>query len=164
MFFDISLSWVCFAFSRSRFRRVREESGGRNNGEILERSTSTRSRGVGVSTNLDNFWGIEHHDVATHDCHVTKDDDNIGWRQWGTAMRIMRTMGTTGWWQLDCPKSGPGQVRGIFSGPGPGPPRPVQSLAGHGPGPSSFFFNSYTPLFFDTQLHTVSIYAIVIYM
>ena len=23
---------------------------------------------------------------------------------------------------IDCPKSGPGQVRGIFSGPGPGPP------------------------------------------
>ena len=46
---------------------------------------------------------------------------------------------------LDCPKSGPGQVRGIFSGPGPGPPRLVQSLAG--PGPSSFFFNSYTPFF-----------------
>ena len=36
---------------------------------------------------------------------------------------------------LDCPKSGPGQVRGIFSGPGPGPPRPVQSLARPGPGP-----------------------------
>ena len=26
---------------------------------------------------------------------------------------------------LDCPKSGPGQVQGIFSGPGPGPPQPV---------------------------------------
>ena len=37
--------------------------------------------------------------------------------------------------QLDCPRSGPGQVRGIFSGPGPGPPGPVQSLAGPGPGP-----------------------------
>ena len=36
---------------------------------------------------------------------------------------------------IDCPKSGPGQVWGIFSGPGPGPPRPVQSLAGPGPGP-----------------------------
>ena len=37
--------------------------------------------------------------------------------------------------EIDCPKSGPGQVRGIFSGPGPGPPRPVQSLARPGPGP-----------------------------
>jgi hypothetical protein len=36
---------------------------------------------------------------------------------------------------LDCPRSGPGQVRGIFSGPGPGPPSPVRSLAGPGPGP-----------------------------
>ena len=36
---------------------------------------------------------------------------------------------------LDCPRSGPGQVRDFFSGPGPGPPGPVQPLAGPGPGP-----------------------------
>jgi hypothetical protein len=37
--------------------------------------------------------------------------------------------------RIDCPRSGPGQVRGIFSGPGPGPPGSVQSLPGPGPGP-----------------------------
>ena len=36
---------------------------------------------------------------------------------------------------VDCPRSGPGQVRGIFSGPGPGPPGSVQPPAGPGPGP-----------------------------
>ena len=36
---------------------------------------------------------------------------------------------------LDCPKSGPGQVQGIFSGLDPGPQGSVQSSAGPGPGP-----------------------------
>ena len=41
---------------------------------------------------------------------------------------------------VDCPRSGPGQVRGFFSGPEPGPPGPVQLMAGPdldltGPGP-----------------------------
>ena len=37
--------------------------------------------------------------------------------------------------QVDCPRSGPGQVQGFFSGPGPGPPGPVQLMTGPGPGP-----------------------------
>ena len=37
--------------------------------------------------------------------------------------------------QVDCPRSGPGQVRRIFSRPGPGPPGPVQLLARPEPGP-----------------------------
>ena len=36
---------------------------------------------------------------------------------------------------LDCPRSGQGQVQGIFSGPEPGPPGLVQPLTGPGPGP-----------------------------
>ena len=44
---------------------------------------------------------------------------------------------------IDCPRSGPGQVQGNFSGPGPGPLGLVHSPSGPGPGPSIFFGHEY---------------------
>ena len=46
------------------------------------------------------------------------------------------------WWalmaqRLDCPRSGPGQVWGIFSGPGPGPGPHWTRFTRSGPGPDS---------------------------
>jgi hypothetical protein len=37
--------------------------------------------------------------------------------------------------RLDCPRSGPGQVRTIFAEPEPGPLGPVHCVSGPGPEP-----------------------------
>src|SRR5271168_293511 len=48
---------------------------------------------------------------------------------WETLNSLLEGQG------VDCPKSGPGQVRPNFFGPGPGPLGPVHNLSGPGPGP-----------------------------